>query len=278
MTYLERVNSPDDLKKLTISELKEYAKEVREYIVKVVENRGGHLASNLGVVELTIAMHYVFDCPRDKFIFDVGHQSYTHKIITGRRDAFARLRSDDGISGFENMSESEYDAFTTGHSSTSLSVGLGIARARDLSGDDYNVVSVIGDGAFMNTQLNEARFSENTVYLGFGAFEGAGLQKALFSGNAEFIAKTAFGNNARTVIYCGKGADAEKYAAGNGMECRYFGDLDSDGLFTAADLLLLKRILLNGEAVSDPTASDANADGSVNMLDLVRLKKLAAEI
>src|SRR5699024_6116097 len=138
----------DDLKKLTISELKEYAKEVREYIVKVVENRGGHLASNLGVVELTIAMHYVFDCPRDKFIFDVGHQSYTHKIITGRRDAFARLRSDDGISGFENMSESEYDAFTTGHSSTSLSVGLGIARARDLSGDDYNVVSVTGDGAF----------------------------------------------------------------------------------------------------------------------------------
>lgn len=149
----------------------------------------------------------------------------------------------------------------------------GLKGALDLSG-----VSVIGDGAFMNTQLNEARFSENTVYLGFGAFEGAGLQKALFSGNAEFIAKTAFGNNARTVIYCGKGADAEKYAAGNGMECRYFGDLDSDGLFTAADLLLLKRILLNGEAVSDPTASDANADGSVNMLDLVRLKKLAAEI
>lgn len=156
MTYLERVNSPDDLKKLTISELKEYAKEVREYIVKVVENRGGHLASNLGVVELTIAMHYVFDCPRDKFIFDVGHQSYTHKIITGRRDAFARLRSDDGISGFENMSESEYDAFTTGHSSTSLSVGLGIARARDLSGDDYNVVSVIGDGAFTGGMVYEA--------------------------------------------------------------------------------------------------------------------------
>ena len=117
MAYLERVNSPADLKKLDISELKKYAEEVREYIVKVVGKNGGHLASNLGAVDLTVAMHYVFDCPRDKFIFDVGHQSYTHKIITGRRDAFAGLRTDGGISGFENMSESGYDAFTTGHSS-----------------------------------------------------------------------------------------------------------------------------------------------------------------
>ena len=156
MAYLEKVNSPEDLKKLTLSELKEYAKEVREYIVDVVEKRGGHLASNLGAVELTIAMHYVFDSPKDKFIFDVGHQSYTHKIITGRRDAFARLRTDGGISGFENMAESQCDAFTTGHSSTSLSVGLGLVRARDLSGEDYNVVTVVGDGAFTGGMIYEA--------------------------------------------------------------------------------------------------------------------------
>lgn len=154
--YLEKVNSPSDLKKLTLAELEKYAEEVREYIVRVVEKRGGHLASNLGAVELTIAMHYVFDCPKDKFIFDVGHQSYTHKIITGRRDAFVTLRAEGGLGGFENMKESEYDAFTTGHSSTSLSVGLGMARARDLSGDNYNVVSVIGDGAFTGGMTYEA--------------------------------------------------------------------------------------------------------------------------
>lgn len=156
MAYLEKVNSPADLKKLDISELKKYAEEVREYIVKVVGKNGGHLASNLGAVDLTVAMHYVFDCPRDKFIFDVGHQSYTHKIITGRRDAFAGLRTDGGISGFENMSESGYDAFTTGHSSTSLSAGLGIARARDLAGEKFDVVAVIGDGAFTGGMTYEA--------------------------------------------------------------------------------------------------------------------------
>lgn len=156
MAYLEKINSPADLKKLTISQLGEYAAEVREYIMEVVKERGGHLASNLGAVELTIAMHYVFDCPRDKFVFDVGHQSYTHKLITGRREAFRALRTDGGVSGFENMSESEYDAFTTGHSSTSLSVGLGLARARDLKKEKYNVVSVIGDGAFTGGMTYEA--------------------------------------------------------------------------------------------------------------------------
>lgn len=156
MSYLEKVNSPADLKKLSLHELKEYAEEVREYIVEVVEKNGGHLASNLGAVELTIALHYVFDCPEDKFIFDVGHQSYTHKIITGRRDDFRRLRCDGGVSGFENMRESICDAFTTGHSSTSLSVGLGMARARDIAGEKYNVISVIGDGAFTGGMTYEA--------------------------------------------------------------------------------------------------------------------------
>lgn len=154
--YLEKVNSPADLKKLSKKELGAYADEVRNLIVETVKRCGGHLASNLGTVELTIALHYVFDCPKDKILFDVGHQSYTHKIITGRRDKFSGLRLDGGISGFPNAEESEFDPVTTGHSSTSLSVGLGMARARDLAGDDYNVVAVIGDGAFTGGMTFEA--------------------------------------------------------------------------------------------------------------------------
>lgn len=154
--YLERVNSPADLKKLDMRELELYAGEVREYIIKVVSKNGGHLSSNLGAVDFTIALHYVFDCPEDKIVFDVGHQSYAHKIITGRRDAFETLRTPGGLTGFENMRESECDAFSTGHSSTSLSVGLGLARARDLTGGHYNVVSVIGDGALTGGMAYEA--------------------------------------------------------------------------------------------------------------------------
>lgn len=156
MSILEKVNSPADLKRLGISELETYAEEVRQYIIETVEKNGGHLASNLGAVDFTIALHYVFDCPKDKIIFDVGHQAYAHKIITGRRDVFSELRKQGGITGFPNRNESEYDAFTTGHSSTSLSVGLGMARARDLKGEDYHVVSVIGDGALTGGMAYEA--------------------------------------------------------------------------------------------------------------------------
>ncbi len=156
MSYLEKVNSPADLKKLSMKELEIYAQEVRAYIIDVVNKNGGHLSSNLGSVDFTIALHYVFDCPNDKIIFDVGHQSYAHKIITGRRDAFEKLRTDGGITGFENMRESDCDAFSTGHSSTSLSVGLGYARARDLAGENYNVISVIGDGALTGGMSYEA--------------------------------------------------------------------------------------------------------------------------
>lgn len=153
---LEQVNSPEDLKRLSIEELSEYAAEVREYIVRTVKKRGGHLASNLGAVELTIALHYVFDSPADKLVFDVGHQSYTHKIITGRREAFEGLRTDEGVSGFPSAAESEHDPFTMGHSSTSLSVGLGLVRAREIKGEKYHVVSVIGDGAFTGGMAFEA--------------------------------------------------------------------------------------------------------------------------
>jgi len=154
--YLERVNSPDDLKKLSISELKLYAKEAREFLVKTVLKTGGHLASNLGAVELTVALHYVFDCPKDKFLFDVGHQSYIHKMITGRLRQMSKLRADDGISGFPSPLESDADTFMTGHSSTSISLALGLARARDLSGEDYKILPIIGDGSFTGGMVYEA--------------------------------------------------------------------------------------------------------------------------
>ena len=121
MKLLSMVNSPTDLKKLSEESLVEYSKEAREFIVSTVNNCGGHLASNLGAVELTVALHYVFDCPNDSILFDTGHQSYMHKIITGRRDDFSYLRTDNGVSGFQSSKESDYDAYTSGHSGNSLS-------------------------------------------------------------------------------------------------------------------------------------------------------------
>ena len=156
MSLIEQVNSPADLKKLSPEELESYACEVREKIISTVGIRGGHLASNLGAVELSIALHYVFDCPDDCILFDTGHQSYTHKIITGRAAAFENLRTDGGISGMEKKAESEFDAYTAGHSGNSLSVALGILRARKKTGKKGKVVAVIGDGALTSGVAYEA--------------------------------------------------------------------------------------------------------------------------
>ncbi|VAX22572.1 1-deoxy-D-xylulose 5-phosphate synthase [hydrothermal vent metagenome] len=149
MSYdlLDRILGPQDIKSLSIEELTELAKEVRHRIIDVVSRSGGHLASSLGVVELTIAMQYVYDAPRDKIIWDVGHQCYANKILTGRNDRFDTLRKEGGLSGFPAREESEYDPFTTGHAGTSISAALGLAQARDLQGDDYKVIAVIGDGS-----------------------------------------------------------------------------------------------------------------------------------
>jgi 1-deoxy-D-xylulose-5-phosphate synthase len=144
---LDAVNSPADLKALTSSQLNQLAEEIRQEIISTVSSCGGHLAANLGVVELTIALHSILDSPRDKIIWDVGHQTYAHKLLTGRRDRFASLRQYGGISGFPRRGESLHDIFGAGHSSTSISAALGLAEARDLSGEDYRVVAVIGDGA-----------------------------------------------------------------------------------------------------------------------------------
>lgn len=145
--YLDKINSPADLKNLDRSELKVLADELRKFVVNTVSSTGGHLAPNLGVVELTIALHYVFDTPKDKIVWDVGHQAYIHKILTGRKDRFDTLRQFGGISGFPRIDESEFDTFGVGHASTAISAALGMAAARDLKGEDSKVIAVVGDGA-----------------------------------------------------------------------------------------------------------------------------------
>ena len=153
---LERIEKENDIKELNMEELDQLAGEIREFLIQKISLTGGHLASNLGVVELTIAMHRVFTLPKDKMIWDVGHQSYTHKILTGRRAGFDALRKYGGMSGFPKRKESPCDAFDTGHSSTSISAGLGYVEARDLKGEDYSVISVIGDGAMTGGMAYEA--------------------------------------------------------------------------------------------------------------------------
>lgn len=153
---LERIQGPWDVRDLSAKELEQLAAEIRQFLIEKTSVTGGHLASNLGVVELTIALYLAFDLPKDKVIWDVGHQSYTHKILSGRREMFDNLRKFGGISGFPKRKESPYDAFDTGHSSTSISAGLGMAQGRDLLGEDYAIVSVIGDGALTGGMAYEA--------------------------------------------------------------------------------------------------------------------------
>ena len=144
---LERINCPEDLRRLDASSLKPLCDEIREYIIRCCASNPGHLGSSLGAVELIVGLHYVFNTPQDKIVFDVGHQSYAHKILTGRREAFLKNRMKDGISGFPKMSESEYDAFGAGHSSTSISAALGLSCAARMQGIDEKVIAFIGDGA-----------------------------------------------------------------------------------------------------------------------------------
>lgn len=156
VTVLDTIEQPQDLKKLSFSQLEKLAGEIRNLIIQTIAKNGGHLAPNLGVVELTLALHKVFDSPKDKFIWDVGHQAYIHKILTGRRTKFGSIRQLNGISGFPKRNESQHDAFGTGHSSTSLSAALGLALARDLSGQKSHVLAIIGDGSLTGGQAFEA--------------------------------------------------------------------------------------------------------------------------
>jgi 1-deoxy-D-xylulose-5-phosphate synthase len=156
MGFLQEINCPQDLKKLSSANLIELAEEIRTFLLKTVAHTGGHLAANLGVVELTLALHYVFDTTKDRLVWDVGHQSYVHKILTGRKNSFSSLRQYDGLSGFPKREESIHDAFNTGHSSTSISAVLGFALAREKLGEDYKTIAVIGDGSMTGGQAYEA--------------------------------------------------------------------------------------------------------------------------
>lgn len=160
---LEKIQKENDIKKLTPEELELLKDEIRQFLIESISVTGGHLASNLGVVELTMALHLCFDLPKDKIVWDVGHQSYTHKILTGRKDGFSSLRQYGGMSGFPKVDESDCDCFNTGHSSTSISAGLGLATARQVTGDDYHVVSVIGDGALTGGMAYEALNNASSV-------------------------------------------------------------------------------------------------------------------
>jgi len=153
---LDRINEPNDIKKVNKNEYGKLAKEIRGFLVRSVSKTGGHLAANLGAVELTMALHLAMDFPKDKLVFDVGHQAYTHKILTGRKKDFSTLRTYEGLSGFPKRRESDCDAFDTGHSSTSISAAVGLATARDLAGEDYKVAAVIGDGALSGGMAYEA--------------------------------------------------------------------------------------------------------------------------
>src|SRR4030042_1628917 len=144
--YLDKIKSPDDLKALPLGQLMDLADEIRAELVNTVSETGGHLASSLGVVELTIALHRVFNSPEDKIIWDVGHQSYPHKLLTGRKDAFATIRQYKGLCGFASREESPHDPFSTGHASTSISAALGMAVARDMAKQAYHVIAGVGDG------------------------------------------------------------------------------------------------------------------------------------
>ncbi len=163
-SILRTIDSPQTLRRLRPEQLKPLAEEIRHYILDVVSKKGGHLAPSLGVVELTLALHYLYDTPTDRIIWDVGHQAYVHKVLTGRRDALATIRQEDGLSGFCRRDESDFDSFGAGHASTSISAALGFAAARDLTGEDFKVVAVMGDGAM-------------TGGLAYEAMNNAGLKK-----------------------------------------------------------------------------------------------------
>ena len=166
---LQRINTPADLRRLSRAALDVLARELREFVLQTVSQTGGHLGSNLGTVELTVALHYVFNTPQDKLVWDVGHQTYPHKVLTGRRDRMHTLRQWGGISGFPRRDESEYDTFGTGHSSTSISAALGMALAAKIKGEDHRTVAVIGDGAMTAGMAFEALNNAGVSHAGVNA-------------------------------------------------------------------------------------------------------------
>ena len=249
--YIENINSPLDLKKLKKEELPLLAEEIRDFIIKTVSNTGGHLGSNLGVVDLTVVLHYLFDSPKDAFIFDVGHQTYTHKILTGRKDKFHTLRTYGGISGFPKRCESEHDIEETGHASTSLSFAYGVAKAKNILGDIGEAIAIIGDGAMTGGMALEAMnniahtntdiiivLNNNEMSIGknIGAiskFLNTTLNDVLIQEASykvkDLVSTLPFGDIANEIIDRGKGAIRSFVAPGiafREMGFKYFGPVD----------------------------------------------------
>ena len=249
--YIENINSPLDLKKLKKEELPLLATEIRDFIIKTVSNTGGHLGSNLGVVDLTIVLHYLFDSPKDAFIFDVGHQTYTHKILTGRKDKFCTLRTYGGISGFPKRCESEHDIEETGHASTSLSFAYGVAKSKNILENDGEVIAIIGDGAMTGGMALEAMnniahtntdmiivLNNNEMSIGknIGAiskFLNATLNDAFIQEASykvkDLVSALPFGDIANEIIDRGKGAIRSFVAPGiafRELGFKYFGPVD----------------------------------------------------
>ena len=249
--YIENINSPLDLKKLKKEELPLLAEEIRDFIIKTVSNTGGHLGSNLGVVDLTVVLHYLFDSPKDAFIFDVGHQTYTHKILTGRKDKFHTLRTYGGISGFPKRCESEHDIEETGHASTSLSFAYGVAKAKNILGDSGEAIAIIGDGAMTGGMALEAMnniahtntdiiivLNNNEMSIGknIGAiskFLNTTLNDVLIQEASykvkDLVSTLPFGDIANEIIDRGKGAIRSFVAPGiafREMGFKYFGPVD----------------------------------------------------
>ncbi|MFN4131739.1 MAG: 1-deoxy-D-xylulose-5-phosphate synthase [Caldimicrobium sp.] len=262
MSLLSQINSPQDLKKLKISQFKLLAEEIRKYILEVVSVRGGHLAPNLGVVELTLALHYVFDAPKDKIIWDVGHQCYAHKIITGRKEVFKTLRTYRGIAGFPKRAESPYDVLDTGHSSTSISAGLGISVARRLKKEEGKTIVVIGDGSITAGMafeaLNNAGYlkedlliilndNEMSISHNVGALSSF-LSKRMTGNLARFIRKemekmaAKFPGGETVLHFLKKGEDLFKMAVTPGalftaLNFEYFGPVDGHDIETLIEIL-----------------------------------------
>ena len=249
--YIENINNPLDLKKLKKEELPLLATEIRDFIIKTVSNTGGHLGSNLGVVDLTIVLHYLFDSPKDAFIFDVGHQTYTHKILTGRKDKFCTLRTYGGISGFPKRCESEHDIEETGHASTSLSFAYGVAKAKNILENDGEVIAIIGDGAMTGGMALEAMnniahtntdmiivLNNNEMSIGknIGAiskFLNATLNDVFIQEASykvkDLVSALPFGDIANEIIDRGKGAIRSFVAPGiafRELGFKYFGPVD----------------------------------------------------
>lgn len=254
---IENINSPKDIKNLNINDMETLSREIRETIVHTVSKNGGHLASNLGIVEATLVLHKVFDTPNDKIVFDVGHQCYAHKMLTGRFKNFDSLRQKDGISGFTNIFESEYDTLTAGHSGSSISASLGLATAMKLRGEENSVVCVVGDGSFTNGMIYEALnncnnknlnliivLNDNEMSISSNVGSLAGYLSNIRTSRKYFKFKRNFQNNLSKVPYVGdgiinisrkaknavKGLILKKDAFFNTMGVKYFGPVDGNDI------------------------------------------------